>query len=239
MALGIFKAVVLDYDGTLFDTRPAIINCLRHAFRDCGRNVPAFGALTAAVTTGLPLPETLLSLEPRLRNDRTALNELIAAYRKLYCDEGRQRLCPFPGAAQALRQLRRSGAKCIVVSNKGIEAIRRSLDDAGLSPFIDFVIGDEPGMPNKPDPAIVTDVILPRYSQLQHNEILMVGDTEIDILFARRARIPCCWASYGYGEAGRCRKLAPDYQIASMSELPALVLTKPLPLRGDGQRAPA
>jgi len=241
MPLSNFKAVVFDYDGTLFDTRPAIINCLRRAFEECGRTVPALDAVADAVTTGLTLPETVLALDPRLRNDRTALNELVVTYRKLYGDEGRQWLRPFPGAAQALRRLHRSGAKCIVVSNKGIEAIRRSLDEAGLSQFIDLALGDAPGMPNKPDPAIVTAVILPRYSQLQRHQILMVGDTEVDILFARRAGIPCCWASYGYGQTDRCRKLAPDHEIAAISELPALVLAKPLPLHGGGQRwrAPA
>jgi len=51
----------------------------------------------------------------------------------------------------------------------------------------------------------------------------VVGDTEIDILLARRTGIPCCWASYGYGETERCRALKPEYEISSIEQLPALV----------------
>ena len=52
----------------------------------------------------------------------------------------------------------------------------------------------------------------------------MVGDTEIDIQFAKASGISCCWASYGYGDKARCRKLEPEYRIDSIAELPALIL---------------
>jgi phosphoglycolate phosphatase len=54
-------------------------------------------------------------------------------------------------------------------------------------------------------------------------QILAVGDTEVDILLAKRAGIVCCWASYGYGEAERCRQLKPEHEISSIEQLPALV----------------
>jgi len=31
-----FDAIVFDYDGTLFDTRPAIIHCVQRPFEECG-----------------------------------------------------------------------------------------------------------------------------------------------------------------------------------------------------------
>jgi phosphoglycolate phosphatase len=169
------------------------------------------------------LPDTLIALHGALRGDRGALNALIRTYRQLYLDEGTPLLRPFSGVTEALRQLHAGGAKCLVVSNKGIAAIRRSLDDSRLTSWIDLVFGDEPGLPKKPDPAILTDYILPRYAQLHRERILIVGDTEIDILFAKSAGATACWASYGYGEAERCRRLAPAYEISSIEELPALV----------------
>jgi phosphoglycolate phosphatase len=51
----------------------------------------------------------------------------------------------------------------------------------------------------------------------------MVGDTETDIQLAKNSGMACCWASYGYGEAERCRALEPEYEISSIAELPALV----------------
>ena len=89
----------------------------------------------------------------------------------------------------------------------------------------DVAVGDEPGLPLKPDPALIVHHILPRYPHLRRERLLMVGDTEMDIQFAKAGGISCCWASYGYGETERCRALAPEYEISSIEALPALALS--------------
>ena len=114
----------------------------------------------------------------------------------------------------------------MVVSNKGIAAIRRSLDENHLSPFVDLVFGDAPGLPNKPDSTILVDHIIPHYGRLPKERILSVGDTEIDIMFARGAGIASCWAAYGYGMAEQCRKLRPEHEISDIEELPAIVQSR-------------
>jgi phosphoglycolate phosphatase len=218
-----FKVVIFDYDGTLFDTRPAIAHCIQRAFTACGRPIPALDAIAGTVSTGLPLQETFFILDKYLRTERTALNEIVKTYRRIYLDEGAPLTKPFVGAREALRDIHARGIKCVVVSNKGISAIRRSLDQSQLSSFVDLVFGDEAGLPKKPDPAIVVDHVLPRYAPLPREQMLMFGDTEIDILLAKRTGIPCCWASYGYGETERCRRLFPEHEISSIEQLPALV----------------
>jgi phosphoglycolate phosphatase len=219
-----FEVVVFDYDGTLFDTRPAIVHCIERAFEECGRPIPALAGIMRTVEAGLPLQETMVVLDQNLRDDQAALDQLVETYRTLYRDEAPPLVKPFSGAGEALRILHNNGKQCVVVSNKGIAAIRRSLDQNQLSSFVDLVFGDQPGLPNKPDPAVLTDHILPRYPQCQRQQILMVGDTATDIGFAKAAGISSCWASYGYGELEDCRGLAPDHEISSIAELPALFL---------------
>jgi phosphoglycolate phosphatase len=218
-----FDAVIFDYDGTLFDTRSAIAHCMRRAFEECGRPLPAGEQIVAAVKSGLPLQDTLIAIDPALRIHPAAVNGMVDVYRRLYLDEGTPLLQPFAGAADALRMLHAGGTKCAVVSNKGIAAVRRSLDENELSAFIEVIFGDAPGLPKKPDPAILTEHILPRFRRIETERILIVGDTEVDILFAKRSGAPACWASYGYGDVERCRRLEPEHEIASMSALPALV----------------
>jgi phosphoglycolate phosphatase len=218
-----FKAVVFDYDGTLYDSRPAIVHCLRRTFEERGRAVPPSNALTNIVRAGLTLPETFLALDDALSSNRSAVDELVQTYRRLYLDEAAPFLKPFAGACKALERIHRGGVKCAVVSNKGVAAVRRSLDDGGIGGFVDVVFGDEAGLPNKPDPAVLTKYILPKFAHLQADELLMVGDTETDIVFAKTTGMAACWVSYGYGTPERCRKLEPEYEIASIADAPALV----------------
>ncbi|MGC2122857.1 MAG: HAD hydrolase-like protein [Xanthobacteraceae bacterium] len=157
-----FEAVALDYDGTLFDTRAAIVHCIRRAFEECGgRPIPTHDAVLDTITRGIALQDTFLILDEALRGERAVLQELVRTYRTLYLTEGTPLLKPFAGAGEVLQELHAGGAKCIVISNKGIAAICRSLDASGLSPFVALVLGDEPGIPRKPDPAIVTDHFCP------------------------------------------------------------------------------
>ena len=126
-----------------------------------------------------------------------------------------------------MRQVHAGGVKCIVVSNKGVEAVIRSLDRYELTPFVDLVLGEQPGRPTKPDPALLTDYILPKFPQIAKQRMLMIGDTEIDIEFAKVVRIACCWAAYGFGDQRRCLALAPQHRIDSIEELPAVVCRPP------------
>jgi phosphoglycolate phosphatase len=187
--------------------------------------MPPLAAILQTVRSGITLQDTFAILDAGLRSDLSALQEHVGIYRAIYLVESAPLLRPFSGVERALRQIHAAGVKCVVVSNKGVVAIRRSLDETGLTAFIDLIMGDEPGLPRKPDPALITHHILPRYPLLRRERILMVGDTEMDIQFAKVGGISCCWASYGYGETERCRALAPDYEISSIEALPALVLS--------------
>jgi phosphoglycolate phosphatase len=216
-------AIIFDYDGTLFDTRPAIIHCIERTFALAALPIPPKAAMLRTVAGGITLQDTFLLLDEALQRNRAALHDRVKTYRTLYQDEGTALLKPFPGAAEVLRELHARGTICIVVSNKGSAAIHHSLDAASLRPFVDLVLADEAGLPKKPDPALITDHVLPRYAGLQSHQILMVGDTATDILFARAGGMPCCWASYGYGDAERCRALTPEHEISRIGELPALL----------------
>ena len=220
-----FAAIIFDYDGTLFDTRAAIVHCIRRTFEQSGRPMPANDAIMRTVKSGIALQDTFAILDEGLRGDRAALDAQVKIYRSFYLTEGTPLLRPFSGVAEVLNQIHAAGTKCLVVSNKGVAAIRRSLDESRLTAFIDVIMGDEPGLPRKPDPALITHYILPRYPLLRREQILMVGDTETDIQFAKAGGISCCWASYGFGEAERCRALTPDYEIAGIEALPAIALS--------------
>jgi phosphoglycolate phosphatase len=218
-----FDLVILDYDGTLCDTRRAIAHSIQRAFALQGRAIAAPAGIAPIVGQGLSLRDIFLSLDPDLSARSDAVDDLINTYRAIYRDQGESLIVMFSGAVAALRRLRAAQIKCAVLSNKGEAAVLRSLERCGLAPLIQVVFAEQPSRPGKPDPALLTDHIRPEFPEIARRRILMVGDTEVDIRFARQAGIACCWAAYGFGAQARCTALAPDYRIETIEELPSIV----------------
>jgi len=219
-----FELIIFDYDGTLSDTRLAIAHSLECALETQGLS-PARERLMPVVSRGLPLRETLLLLDPALRDECGAMmEEIIDSYRAVYRDEGEPLIKMFPGARDVLQRLHASGIECVVVSNKGFDAVVRSLDRYEMTPFVAQVFAERPGFAVKPDPVLLNDHILKRTLPVSRERALMVGDTEIDIAFAKRAGIASCWAAYGFGDRENCLALSPTHVIEAISDLPALVV---------------
>jgi phosphoglycolate phosphatase len=218
-----FDLLIFDFDGTLCDTRSAIAHCLERALARYGRPIPPPKQTASIVSQGFSLAETLSLLDPGLCGQGGVIDEMISAYRSFYASEGDPLVEAFAGTKAALQSVDALGVKCIVVSNKGVDAIHRSLERYGLAPFIDRVFGDQPGVPFKPDPALLTDHIAPRFPHIAKARILMIGDTEVDIRFARASGIACCWAAYGFGNPQGCMALSPRYIIENVEQLSAVV----------------
>jgi phosphoglycolate phosphatase len=109
------------------------------------------------------------------------------------------------------------------VPNSRIRRIR-TLRQSGIADLIELVVGDQPGMPRKPDPALFTQVVRRAFPTVGHDRVLIVGDTDADIRFAHNARIRSCWARYGYGNTDACMALAPDFVVSAPGELASIVL---------------
>jgi phosphoglycolate phosphatase len=218
-----FDLLIFDFDGTLCDTRFAIAHCLERALAKYGRPIPPPEHTASIVSKGLSLPETFVQLDPGLRAQSDAITELVGTYRSFYRAEGDPLITMFAGTDVVLQTMRAREVKCIVVSNKGAEAIDRSLDRYKLRLFIDLVFGEEPGVPFKPDPALLTDRIVPKFPQIAKARMLMIGDTEVDIRFAQAGGLGCCWAAYGFGDRHNCMALSPEYTIDTIDQLPKIV----------------
>ena len=70
---------------------------------------------------------------------------------------------------------------------------------------------------------IITEVIvdaLDRFGMKKHREqVVMVGDKELDVLGARDAGLDCVAVSYGYGTTEELKEADPLQTVASADEL--------------------
>ncbi|GGG54238.1 HAD family hydrolase [Hymenobacter glacieicola] len=216
-----YSLLLFDYDGTLCDTRAAIKYSLRRTFQEFGYSKPVEPALRAVVQQGLPLAATLLGLHPAGTGPLPAT--WTETYRRIYRAEAEQLVRPFPGAQQVLAAAVALGCTVVVISNKGLAILENSLARLGLREYAALVLGDDPTatapLPLKPDPALFTQRIQPRFPQFTSSSTLMIGDTATDLQFAQNCGIAACWASYGFGHAAECAAFKPVHRISSLTEL--------------------
>jgi len=220
-----FELIVLDCDGTLADTRPVIVSTLVETFvQTMGRN-PDRGMIHGLVARGLPLADTIRAVTKGLDCplDAVQISRQVALYRDLHLRHGLSSTRLFEGFKPVLEASMAANVSVAVVSNKGQAALESLLDHHGVSSLVALVLGDTDHRPRKPDPALLLEHVLPKAGLPTLERVLVVGDTEVDMAFARNAGVASCWARFGYGDAETCLRFSPKHIIDNPIELLAVI----------------
>jgi phosphoglycolate phosphatase len=214
-----YRLLVLDFDGTLAETSEDVAWCMKQTFESHGFKAPDPEAVLA--TIGLTLEDSFR----RLRDEYFSLEELstwVQTYRALYRAEGGRRSRLFPGVADALKAVNELGLGVVVVSNKGADAIQTALRKFEVNHLVTTTLGGDMTAHKKPHPALYHYEIKRHFGGIGDDEALVVGDTKVDLDFAKNAGLAACWASYGYGEPDECKQMEPEFVVREFREIPAL-----------------
>ncbi len=214
-----YKLIIFDFDGTLAITHKAIISCIAKTFESFNIAPPA--AETIRATIGINLPNTFKLLYPAI--EESAIPAWVETYRSFYRTEGQQQLDLFPGTKQLLQLASKSGLSLGIFSNKHVSFVNFFLEKLRIHGLFDLILGDNGQIIKKPNPTVFHSIIKPLFPELDNSQVLMVGDTAVDLLFAKNAGIDVCWAAYGYGDRTECLALQPTFAIDNISELAAIV----------------
>ncbi|TPW36620.1 HAD family hydrolase [Oecophyllibacter saccharovorans] len=214
--------LLLDYDGTLAETRPAICRAIREGLLTMGLPPLAPGVLEDHLGRGATLAQFYKGLVPGATPEAIAAFE--AAYRAHYKQADAEDTVLFPGVARTLETLRKRGYLMIALSNKHEGTLLEGIDRLGLKPYLAAALGAVPGLPRKPEAAVWTERMQPVLARLgrgeaQPSEALLVGDTTADLGFGQAVGMPVAWASYGHGTPDSCTPYQPQFQINSFPEL--------------------
>jgi phosphoglycolate phosphatase len=209
-----YNLALLDFDGTLADSAASIVHCVQRTFEHYGENIPAGQEIRA--TIGLPLAVAMVELRGKGGpEDGEAWAE---TYREIFREEGMAKLRMFEGAGDFLQGLADKGVPATIVSARKAELTRDLLMRFKLDHLLQAVHGDTPQGPNKPDPRVYQELILPKFGCNGDLRPLMIGDTHIDLRFAKNIKAGSCWASYGYGSPTKCRALRPDHEAQDLAQ---------------------
>ncbi|MEL6343236.1 MAG: HAD-IA family hydrolase [Myxococcota bacterium] len=193
--------IVFDLDGTISDSRDAILATFRHVARDNGLPTPDADAVVSMI--GLSL-ETMF---PRLYPNVSDPGQLAADYRARYRVHDAEHTRLFDGAVETLDRLRARGLRLAIATSKRQDGARHTVGRLGIADRFDLVAGDVPERPGKPHPAMLQFVL----SELgvTPEAAVMIGDTSYDLEMARRAGVRPVGVAWGAHGAERLSERAP------------------------------
>ena len=203
-------AVLFDLDGTLLDTLDdlaASVNAALAAFslpmrtREEVRRFVGNGA-ERLIRLALPGEETDPPAEEVLKVFRTHYNA--------HCLD---RTRPYDGILEALRQLHMPAA---IVSNKPDSAVKPLC--ARFFPGVP-AFGETADCPRKPAP----DMLFRGLEALGADRCVYVGDSEVDILTARNAGMPCLSVLWGFRDKETLEAAGGTLFCRTPEELPGIL----------------
>ena len=188
-----YKTILFDFDGTVFDTGEGIMKSVQYAAGCFGYSEPDWRALRSFV--GPPLVE---SFARRYGVDEETAKAMCAKYRERYSESGLDECAVYLGVPELAQYLRGLGAKVAVATGKPTPFTVDILRRHGVLDCFDDVLGSEfDGTRNHKWETI--EILLDR---LGRDNAVMVGDRDNDVLAAARCSIPCIGVSWGYAEPG-------------------------------------
>ena len=213
------QVLLFDFDGTLFDTGPGVINCVVYALEHLGIYEPDKQKLRKFM--GPPLYDMFRELYGL--NDALG-NEAVRLYRERYQPTGIWECAPYPGIVELLKKLREAGYLLAVATSKPTPSALRILERYQMESLFDFICGSEFDGTRSKKSEVVKAVLEHFEIQKCSDQALMIGDRKYDVLGASAVGVPCLGVRYGYGEPGELEEAGAIVVVDSIKELEAYLI---------------
>lgn len=192
------KAIIFDLDGTLLNTLEDLADAVNHALRTFHLPTHSYEAVRMMVGNGV----RNLIIRAVGSETHPQFEEIFACFRAYYVEHCQVKTRLYDGVAELILLLRARGYRLAIVSNK-LQAGVTELQRVYFEDLIDVAIGERDGIPRKPAPGMVDAALsalcLPGESiDDLRAEAIYVGDSDVDILTAHNAGMPCISVLWGF-----------------------------------------
>lgn len=214
------RLVIFDLDGTLLDTITDLGNAVNYALNEMGYPTHLLNAYTSMVGNGVrKLIERALPAEVA---NAQIVDRMLVHFMKYYNEHCCDYTEPYPGIPELIAKLSEDGINLAVASNKYQEAVTKIILHYFPDANWQAVLGNVEGMPRKPDPSIVFQVLVE--CPTPKRDCLYVGDSGVDMETARRACLESVGVTWGFRPQLELEATYANHIVHSPDEILTLVL---------------
>lgn len=186
-----YQAVLFDLDGTLLDTSEGILSSVKYTL-----DVMEFEPIEEdyfETFIGPPIQHTLQKI---YHLDDATRDKAAAVFREHYSTVDLCKAKMYDGVLETLTELKKNGIKIAVATYKREDYTKKLLDEFGISQYCDWIQGsDFAGKLTKTD---IIELCLQNLN-VEKRKVLMVGDTEHDLVGAQNAGVDFLAVTFGFG----------------------------------------
>ncbi len=214
-----YKLIIFDLDGTLLDTLEDLAGSVNYALQQYNFPVHPIEAYRFMVGNGVnKLLERAL---PDEHKNPDMVSMIKQDFIQHYFAHAEELTKPYQGISELVEKLDNEGFKLAIASNK-IHAATEALAKR-FFPEISFsvVLGQREGVPVKPNPAIVEEII--EITGIKKNEVLYVGDSGIDAATALNAKVDFAGVLWGFRPRNELEAVGARVFVATAEDLYQLI----------------
>lgn len=212
--------LLFDLDGTLFNTKPGIVNCVQYALDYYGIHEDNPDNLEKFI--GPPLHK---SFQMFYGFDEEKSVKAAAKYRERYKDEGIFECTPYDGIAEMLKDLKDHGKTLGVATSKPEVFALRIIEKFGFLPYFTQITGSLLDNTRSKKTDVIEEELLRLGVSDNRDNVLMIGDREHDIIGARETRLSSVGVYYGFAKDGELEAAGADHVVQTVHELHKLLLS--------------
>lgn len=200
--------ILFDLDGTLLNTLDDLMDAVNHTMEVFGYPRHSREEVRRFVGNGAG---QLLRLSVPQGQDWQAPLEEFQRFYKAHCQV---KTAPYPGIPEALAALGKF--PIAIVSNKPDAAVKKLC--AQYFPGI-YAQGEQPGCPRKPSP----DMVRIAMEHIGVDRCIYVGDSEVDVLTAHNAAVPCLSVLWGFRDRAEIQAAGESRFCETPAQMPAML----------------
>lgn len=211
-----YTTYIFDLDGTLLDTLEDLGNAVNYAMRKMNYPERSLGEVKSFIGDGMV---KLIERSSPAGTAKENLEKALSFFREYYASHLTDCTEPYEGITEVVDGLKKQGKKLAVVSNKADEnsntVVRYFFGDS-----FDIIVGKRDCFPAKPKPDSVLYVIDVLKSKKE--ECIFIGDSDIDVLTAHNAGLPCIGVTWGNRSRQELENAGAEYIAKTPKEIQSI-----------------